>query len=125
MVSVALRCAIAIAALTSIRYSSLYKRVDVSVPAACAAGVANETVPSDNGCVYRNVSVRGSVVRRNFYVYGPTEVGVSTKDFMFVTVRNDAGFTWRTLFLLVVAVAMWVPSLISLFKKNYDSTPAC
>lgn len=122
MIKFILRCAIAIAALISIRYSGLHEHVDVSVPAACIAGVTKDTVPGDNSCIYRNVSVRGHIMRRNFEVYGPTGAGFFTKDAMVVSRGDDAGFTWRSLALLLIGVVMWVQLLLSLFTKR--ETPA-
>jgi len=113
-----IRCAIAVAALMSIRYSGLQEHVDVSVPAACVTGVAKETVSGERSCVYRNVSVRGHVMQHTFEVYGPTGVGFFAKEAMVVSPGEIAGFTWRSLVLLLIAVAMWVPSLLSLFTKR-------
>jgi len=118
------RCAIAVAALTSIRYSGLQEHVGVSVPEACVAGVAEETVRGDNTCVYRNVSVRGQVMPRNFEVAGQTGVGFFTKDATVVSRGDEAGFTWRSLALLLIAVAMWVPSLLSLAIKRGNPVSA-
>jgi hypothetical protein len=118
------RCAIASAALVSIRYSGLHENVDVSVPSACVDGVANETVQGSHNCVYRNVAVRGHVLQRSFEVYGPSGTGFFTKDAMVVSRSDDAGFTWRSLMLLLIAVAMWIPSLFSLFTRQSDSVPA-
>ncbi|HDR9070501.1 TPA: hypothetical protein QDA90_005883 [Burkholderia vietnamiensis] len=112
------RCAIAVAALASIRYSVLNQNVDVSVPAACVAGVATKVVQGENRCLYQNVTVRGHVLQRNFEVYGSTGIGFYTKDAFVASRSNDAGFTWRSLVLLLIAVAMWAPSLLSLFKSK-------
>ncbi len=124
MISLALRCAIAVAALMSIRYSGLSEHVDVSVPAVCVAGVANETVPGDNRCIYRNVSMRGHVMQRNFEIYGPTGAGFFAKDAVVVSQGDDAGFTWRSLGLLLIAIAMWAPSLLSIFKTRAKPSSA-
>jgi hypothetical protein len=116
------RCVIAVAAIMSIRYSGQQVNVDVSVPAACVPGVAKEAVSGDNLCIYRDVSVRGHVLQRNFEVYGRTGAGFFTEDAMVVSPGDDAGFTWRSLALLLVAIAMWVPSLFGLFAKRDKPT---
>ncbi|NIF40132.1 hypothetical protein F3J14_04290 [Burkholderia sp. Tr-862] len=112
------RCAIAVTALLAIRYSVHHQHVDVWVPAACVAGVAKDTVPGDGTCIYRNVSVRGHVMQKNFEVFGPTGVGFFTENASVMSRGDDAGFTWRSLALLMIAAAMWVPSLFPLFKRD-------
>ncbi|MBR8428917.1 hypothetical protein [Burkholderia cenocepacia] len=112
------RFAIAIFALSSIRYSGLHEHVDVSVPSSCVAGVAKETHPGAYSCVYRDVSVRGHMLQRNFEVYGPSGVGFFAKDARVVSPGDNSGFTWRSLALLLIAIAMWVPSLLPLFNKR-------
>ncbi|MBN3761220.1 hypothetical protein [Burkholderia sp. Ac-20365] len=114
------RCAVAVVALTSIRYSVLQEHVDVRVRSACAAGVSSSVVAGGDSCIYRDVSLRGNVLRRDFEVSGPTGIGISTDEALIQSPGNNAGFTWRSLALLLVAVAMWMPSLLQLFFSRND-----
>jgi hypothetical protein len=113
-----IRCAIAVGALLSLQYSSQFDHVDVSVPATCVADVSANAESGQNSCIYRDVSKRGRVVQRDFEVYSPRGAGFYTKNAMVVSRSNQTGFTWRTLALLLVAIAAWLPSLPSPFIRR-------
>jgi hypothetical protein len=113
--SFVVRCAIAVAALTSIRYTTDFEHVDVSVPSECLAGIAAKMSPTDaSTCIYHDVRLRGQLQDRDFKVIGREGASLDTDTALIVSQSDDSGFTWRSLALLLVAVAVWVPSLLSL-----------
>lgn len=119
MLAFVIRVAVAISALTSIKYSSQLDHVDVAVPIACVTSVSTQFNSYPNSCFYKDVSIRGHIFSREYEVYNPRGGGFYTKD---AVVRSDAkgqtGFTWRSLVLILIALTMWVPSLASLFKQK-------
>jgi hypothetical protein len=80
--------------------------------------VSNKADTGPGSCVYHDVSLRGHVVERSFEISGSSGNGFSTKGATVVSRGDQASFTWRSLALLLVAVAMWAPSLFSLFTKR-------
>jgi hypothetical protein len=121
MTTFIIRCAIAIAALLSLQYSGQFNHVDVSVSAPCAAGISAKTDSGQTSCIYRDVSKRGRVMHRDFEVYGPSGAGFFTTSAKIISRSDQTGFTWRTAGLLLIAVAVWIPSLLTLFVKSKRS----
>lgn len=118
MIGFLTRCAFAFVALTSIPFSLEHEHVDVRVNSACIEGVSRQVTSGDAMCIYRDVSLRGHVITRDFDVSGPTGIGFLTKDAMIESQSNDMGLTWRSVVLLLGAIAMWAPSLVSLFAER-------
>ncbi|WP_155638268.1 hypothetical protein [Burkholderia cepacia] len=119
-----IRGLIVVAALTSLRYSGSFDRVDVSVPGACVPGISAEVVTGTTDCVYRNANVRGRVLQRKFEVRGDTGRSVVVDDASVVSRADSAGLTWRTgaLFLIAVA-AVWGPSLLRCRRDSTTGAP--
>ena len=124
MTSWIVRGLIVVAALTSIRYSGSFDRVDVSVPGACVPGISVETVTGQAQCVYRNASVRGRVLHRDFEVRGDSGQSVVVDDASVVSRADSAGLTWRTAVLFLIAVAAVLgPSLLRRVRNNSTGAP--
>lgn len=124
MTSWIIRGLIVVVALTSLRYSGSFDGVDVSVPGACVPGISAEVVTGKTECVYRNASVRGRVLHRDFEVRGDSGRSVVVEDTSVVSRAASAGFTWRTgaLFLIAVA-AVWRPSLLRRRRDSATGAP--
>ncbi len=124
MTSWIIRGLIVAVALSSFRYSGSFDRVDVSVPGACAPGISAEVVTGKTECVYRNASVRGRVLHRDFEVRGDSGRSVVVEDASVVSRADSAGFTWRTgaLFLIAVAAVLG-PSLWRRVRNSSTGAP--
>jgi hypothetical protein len=110
------RCAIAVAALTSIRYTTTFEHVDVAVPSECTPDIAPTQASSDSStCVYHDVTLKGQLKSRDFEVVGRRGASFDSETATVVSQSDQAGFTWRSAALFLVAVAVWAPSLLSLF----------
>ena len=120
MTSWIIRGLIVVAALASLRFSGSFDRVDVSVPGACVLGISAEVMTGKAECVYRNASVRGRVLHRDFEIRGDSGRSVVVEDASVVSRADSAGLTWRTGTLFFIAVAaVWGPSLL---RRRQDST---
>ncbi|MGF6782537.1 hypothetical protein [Paraburkholderia sp. GAS334] len=124
MIKFAARALIAVAAIGSFQFSGQLDHVDVSVSAACVAGISAQVEPSSNSCTYRDVTRRGRVFERDFEIFGALGGGLYSSDARVVSRSNQTGLTWRSLALLLIAVAVWIPALLPLFGKRREHAGA-
>jgi hypothetical protein len=115
LVSLIIRCIFTFALLAAIGHTTRFEGVDVLVPGDCLTFLGMETQGPADGttCIYRGATVQGRVIQHDFEVSGPRGA-LYSQDARIVSRSNELGLTWRSVFLLLIVAAMWLPSLLTL-----------
>ena len=123
LVSLIIRCVFTVALFSAIGHTARFQDVDVLVPGDCITLLGLETRgPADGtSCTFLGATVQGRVVQHDFKVSGPRGA-LYSPEARIVSRSNELGLTWRSVVLLLLVVAMWLPSLLTLPMRG-SSTP--
>ncbi len=124
MISFIVRAVVTLVALTSLQYSSVLEHVNVAVPGNCLPHISEKAEMVGAECVYQDVTRSGNLVTQDFSVTGSRGTGFNTQQARIVSGLDSSGFTWRTLLLVLIAVAVWVPSLLPRSRSPSEETRA-